>query len=401
MLTPPAPSEPDLDVVVETMGRLFDEGKKELLLDTMRSVMETALADNRAVSLRLAEELKRTYGRSSERIDPNQLKLFLGELRQEQQREAAPEPTEEMACEPPPPKPKSNKERRRARRPLPATLPREQVRLVPTPEQLEGNDSMTKIGEERSEVLEYEPARFKVIEYIRETWSNGNGDIVTAAAPLKIIDKGLPGVGLLTHVLLAKFVDHCPLARLCKVFARDGVELHRNRLVDWVAATAFLLEPLARRIHALAMQSHVLQVDDTHLKVLDRKASKNIKRGHLWALVGDQAFVSFRYTENWTAKLADEFLGSRIGWMQVDGYGGYESIAKDRPLLLVGCWMHARRYLVKALDAKDVRAAEPLDIIKRMYEVEAAPPVVPSNGPPSSRPNGAPSVPPTSSPSSC
>ncbi len=400
-MTPPAPSEPDLDVVVETMGRLFDEGKKELLLDTMRSVMETALADNRAVSLRLAEELKRTYGRSSERIDPNQLKLFLGELRQEQQREAAPEPTEEMACEPPPPKPKSNKERRRARRPLPATLPREQVRLVPTPEQLEGNDSMTKIGEERSEVLEYEPARFKVIEYIRETWSNGNGDIVTAAAPLKIIDKGLPGVGLLTHVLLAKFVDHCPLARLCKVFARDGVELHRNRLVDWVAATAFLLEPLARRIHALAMQSHVLQVDDTHLKVLDRKASKNIKRGHLWALVGDQAFVSFRYTENWTAKLADEFLGSRIGWMQVDGYGGYESIAKDRPLLLVGCWMHARRYLVKALDAKDVRAAEPLDIIKRMYEVEAAPPVVPSNGPPSSRPNGAPSVPPTSSPSSC
>ncbi len=208
-MAPPAPSEPDLDLVVETMGRLFDEGKKELLLETMRSVMEAALADNRAVNLRLAEELKRTYGRSSERIDPNQLKLFLGELRQEQQREAEPEPTEEMPCEPPPPKPKSNKDRRRARRPLPATLPREQVRLVPTAEQLESDGSMTKISEERSEVLEYEPARFKVIEYIRETWSNGNGDIVTAAAPLKIIDKGLPGVGLLTHVLLAKFVDHC------------------------------------------------------------------------------------------------------------------------------------------------------------------------------------------------
>ncbi|MEM7159379.1 MAG: IS66 family transposase [Myxococcota bacterium] len=334
--------------------------------------MEAALADNRAMSLRLAEELKRTSGRSSERIDPNQLKLFLGELRQEQQPAADNDDAQEVPNEPPPLKPKSSKDRRRARRPLPDDLPREEVRLVPTPEQLEGKNSMRKIGEERSEALEYEPARFKVIEYIRETWSNVDGNIVTAPAPLKIIDKGLPGVGLLTHVLLSKFLDHCPLARLSRVFARGGVELHRNRLVDWVAATAFLLEPLARRIHELAMLSHVLQVDDTHLKVLDRKASKNIKRGHLWVLVGDQAFVSFRYTENWTAELADEFLGPRIGWMQVDGYGGYESIAKDRPLLLVGCWMHARRYLVKALDAKDVRAAEPLDIIKRMCEVEAA-----------------------------
>jgi hypothetical protein len=167
-------------------------------------------------------------------------------------------------------------------------------------------------------------------------------------------------------------VDHNPLNRQTKIYARSGVELHRNRLVDWVSEAAFLLEPLARRIHESAMASHVLQVDDTHIKVLDRHKAKNIKRGHLWVMVGDQEWVSFKYTDDWTSERAQEFLGTRIGWMQVDGYGGYEPIARDRPVLLVGCWMHARRYFVKAFEAKDMRAAEPLDIIGRMYKVEKA-----------------------------
>jgi transposase len=240
------------------------------------------------------------------------------------------------------------------------------------PEQVEGKGTMTKVGEERSEVLEYVPAHFKVIVYVRETWSNTTGQIVTAPAPLKIIDKGMPGLGLLVHVVMSKYIDHCPLARLSRIFERDGVEVHRNRLVDWIAAVAFLLEPLARRILELAMLAHTLQVDDTRIDVLDSAKAKNIKRGHLWALVGDLRFVAFFYTENWTAELAAQFLGQRIGWMQVDGYAGFGVLAEGRPILLVGCWMHARRYFVKALDAKDVRAAEPLQLIGKIYEVERA-----------------------------
>lgn len=368
--TTPANDEADLDAVIETLGKLFDQGKKDVLLGAVRSVLGAAKSDLRLMGLQLAEALRRVYGRSSERIDPNQLRLALEELREAQQ-PAAPVPEGELPAEPPT-EPTSAKERRRGRRPLPASLPREEVRLTPTPEQVEGKGTMHKVGEERSEVLEYEPARFKVIVYVRETWSNDAGQIVTAPAPLKIIDKGIPGPGLLTHVVLSKYIDHCPAARQTKIFARDGVELHRNRLVDWIGAVAFLLEPLARRIGELALLAHALQVDDTHIKVLDRRKASNVKRGHLWLLVGDKKYVSVRYTENWTAERAEQFLGKRIGWMQVDGYAGYESIAKDRPILLVGCWMHARRHLVKALEAKDVRAAEPLHIIKRMYEVEAA-----------------------------
>jgi transposase len=370
-----AAEETDLDAVVKALSNLFDEGKKDVLLRAVRKALGSALAENRALSQRVAELTKRVYGRSSERIDPNQLRLALAEMRADEAVEEV-EPSNagdgDLPNDSPPPRPTSAKDKRRGRKPLPASLPREEIRLTPTDEQVEGKGRMSKVGEETSEVLEFIPATFKVLVYVRETWSNDTGEIVTAPPPNKIIDKGIPGPGLLTHIAISKYVDHTPLARLSRIFERSGVHLHRNRLVDWIAVVADLLEALARRIHQLAMAAHVLQVDDTRIDVLDRKKAKNIKRAHLWVMVGDKRYVSFKYTEDWTAERAEEFLGERIGWMQVDGYGGYEAIAKDRPLLLVACWMHARRYLVKALDANDVRAAEPLDLIKRMYELEAA-----------------------------
>ncbi len=365
----------DLDAVVGELGRLFDAGRKDVLLGAVRSVLNAARTENLLLTQKVVELTRKVYGRSSERIDPNQLRLALADMRQEAtDSEAGTEPDTELPNDPPVTERKRPRKqgRQNGRRRLPADLPREEVRLTPTPDQQAGKGTMTKVGEERSEVLEYEPARFKVLVYVRETWSNATGEIVTAPAPNKIIDKGLAGPGLLTQVILSKYKDHCPLARQTRIYRRAGVELHRNTLVDWVAAVAFLLEPIANRIYELAMLAHALQVDDTRLDVLDRRKKKNIKRAHLWVLVGDHKYIACKYTPDWTAKQADAFLGSRIGWMQVDGYKGYESIAHDRPLLLVGCWMHARRYFVKAFDAKDMRAAVPLDIIKKMYEVERA-----------------------------
>src|SRR5690606_8309101 len=121
--------------------------------------------------------------------------------------------------------------------------------------------------------------------YVRETWVSKDGVVVTADAPNKVVEKGLPGPGLLTQIVVSKYKDHAPLNRQTKIFARSGVDLSRNTLVDWVAAVAFLLEPLAKRIYELAMLAHALQVDDTRLPVLDRRKSKNIKRAHLWGLV--------------------------------------------------------------------------------------------------------------------
>lgn len=366
------PADGGVGEVVDQLSKMLDAGRKDEALDAMRRMLETVVRENEQQRQRIAELLRRVYGPSAEKIDPRQLRLALQEMRVEARPEAPPvEPEATLPDDPPEPtRNRSAKDRRRGRRALPADLPREEIRLTPTPEQLEGKGTMTKVGEERSEVLEYEPASFKVLVYVRETWSDIEGQIVTAPVPNKVIAKGLPGPGLLTQIVLSKFEDHCPLNRQVKVYSRAGVELHRNTMVDWVAAVAFLLEPLARRIHEQTMMAHVLQVDDTTLKVLDRDKAKNVKRGHLWVMVGDSRYVSFRYTEDWTAAKAKEFLGTRIGWMQIDGYKGYESIVDEGLALPVGCWMHCRRYFFKAFEAKDLRAAEPLELIRTLYEVE-------------------------------
>jgi transposase len=360
----------DLDAVVGELGRLFDSGQKDLLLGAVRSVLSAARTENLLLTQKVVELTKKVYGRSSERIDPNQLRLALADMREQVAAAAPADEDAEVPNEPEPARKKPRKGRQNGRRPLPADLPREEIRLTPTPEQQEGKGTMTKVGEERSEVLEYEPARFKVLVYVRETWSNATGEIVTAPPANKVIEKGMAGPGLLAQVTVSKYKDHCPLTRQTKIYRRAGVDLHRNTLVDWIAAVAFMLEPIANRIYELAMLAHALQVDDTRLDVLDRRKARNIKRGHLWVLVGDRKYISFKYTPNWTAEKADAFLGKRIGWMQVDGYKGYESIAEGRPLLLVGCWMHARRHMVRAFEAKDMRAAVPLNLIKEMYRVE-------------------------------
>lgn len=359
---------------------MLDEGRKDAALDLVFGLLDKALTDNRQLVARVAELLKRVYGRSRERIDPDQLKLAFEQLRADEASAnggvgSEPDPDAPVPNDPntePSEPPKRRKPRAGGRRCLPAHLVREQIRLYPTPQQVEGKGTMHKVGEQSSEVLDYVPAHFKVLHYVRETWSNATGEIVTAPAPNKMIDKGIPGPDLLTQVVLSKYRDHCPLARQSRIYARSGVVLSRNTLVDWVRVVAFLLQSLAALIYHKAMHAHLLQVDDTHLQVLDRSCAKNSKRGHLWALVGDHIWVAYKYTQDWTAQRAQEFLGARIGWMQIDGYGGYQSILELGRALGVGCFMHLRRYFVKAFEAKDLRAALPLDKFRQLYQIERA-----------------------------
>jgi transposase len=360
----------DVAAVVDELRALWDADRKDQALEVVESLLSAMFDERKQHVAKIRELLRKVYGRSSERLSPNQLKLALEGLRDDAREEVPADPEAELPADPP--ERKQRKKRKSGRRPLPKDLPREEIRLTPSDEQIEGLGPMEKIGEERSEVLEYIPAQFKILIYVRETWASKDGAVVTAEVPNKVIEKGLPGPGLLTQVVLSKYKDHAPLNRQTKIYARSGVDLSRNTLVDWVAAVAFLLEPLARRINELALLAHALQVDDTRMPTLDRRKAKKIKRGHLWVLVGDQKWIAFRYTPDWTSDSARSVLGDRIGWAQVDGYAGFEVIAKAGLALLVGCWMHARRYFVKAFEAKDMRAAVPLEMIKRIYKIERA-----------------------------
>lgn len=358
-----------IEEACDHLAKLFDAGDKDALLGTVRELLSAALHDVDVLSARVAELLRSLYGRRSERISPDQLAWAF----------VSPEPTPEALPEPPPeielpvPAPRGRRPGRRGHTSLPSYLPRQEIRLEPTEEQLANTSGkLRKWREERSEVLEYEPPRLKVLVYVREVWSSEQGEVVIAPAPVKIIPKGLPGPELLVQVVLAKFRDHCPLTRQVAIYRRLGVELSRNTLVDWVAAVAALLAPIARCIRARVMAAYVLQADDTRLPVLDRSKAKNIKRGHLWALVGDHPYVAYVYTESWRGETVFQVLGERTGWLQVDGYVGYERLFTRGQAIEVGCMMHARRYFVRAFRGRDLRAVEPLQHIRKLYAIEAA-----------------------------
>lgn len=366
------PPDRGIGEVREQLAALFDAGEKEVLLEQVCELLSSALRNVDQLQGRVKELLHRLYGRSSERINPNQLALALAELQADADPEAPAVPVPPSEGEPRLSE-QVKKASKHGRKRLPPELPREELRLQPTAEQLaQTSGNMSKIGEERSEVLEYVPGHFKVLVYVRETWSNPLGEIVTAPVPDKVIDKGLPGPGLLTQVVVSKYRDHLPLDRQVKIYRRLGVELSPKTLGDWAAAVAYLLAPLARLIYVRALESYVLQVDDTRLPVQDRSKERNIKNGRLWALVGDHVYVAYRYAKDWTGESTAAFLAPRVGWMQVDGYKGYERIFEQGLAIEVGCWMHCRRYFVDAFKRRDFRAARPIDLIRAMYRVEDA-----------------------------
>jgi hypothetical protein len=146
---------------------------------------------------------------------------------------------------------------------------------------------------------------------------------------------------------------------------------------DWVGQGADLLEPLVKLEKQKVLEAFLLQTDDTAMKVLDRNKAGNIKRGYLWVHVGDGKHCFVLYTPNkeyaQTPNPALEFLKQREGYIQADALPAYDTIfdAPDTKAVEVGCWMHARRYFVTALESGDLRAAIALNLIKKMFKVEA------------------------------
>jgi transposase len=205
------------------------------------------------------------FGRKSEKLDRQieQLELRLDELEATQAEKAAPSQTP-AAVKP------SASTAKPARRPLPEHLPRE-VKKYP-PKQTACPDcggELKHLGEDVSEILEYVPARFKVIRHVRPKLACGCCErIVQAEAPSRPIERGIAGPGLLAHVLVSKYCDHLPLYRQSEIYAREGVELERSTLADWVGGTSALLAPLVEALRRHVMSATKLHADDTPVPVL-------------------------------------------------------------------------------------------------------------------------------------
>jgi transposase len=267
------------------------------------------------------------------------------------------------------------------RRPLPAHLPRERVVYdlaeADRPCPCCGRPRVC-IGEQVSEQLDYRPASYFVIQHVRKTFAcrscNGSADRrFTTAGPAVVgpIPKGLPGPGLLAHLLTCKYADHLPLHRLEGIVARSGVRLSRSTLCDWAASAAALLGPLVARMRERILLSRVIHSDDTPVPFLERGRDK-AREGHLWVYIGDRdhPYVLFDFTAHYKRDGPEQFLKGYAGYLQADALAQYEGLFATGGVIHVACNAHARRRFVEAQASAPDEAEEALSYIRTLYKVE-------------------------------
>jgi hypothetical protein len=194
--------------------------------------------------------------------------------------------------------------------------------------------------------------------------------IVTAPKPPQPFDKGLPGAGLLAYLVVSKFVDHLPLYRLERIFARQGVDIARSTMCSWLQHTAELLRPLYRVLRGEVLQSRVIQTDETRLPVQD--TLEKTKSGRLWIYVGDRdhPYLLYDYRPDKSRAGPDDILGNYKGYLQADAANVFDGLYRPGAVTEVGCWAHARRHFHQALDSDVMRAAEAMARIRQLYLVE-------------------------------
>jgi transposase len=249
-----------------------------------------------------------------------------------------------------------------------------------------GCGDMVRISEDRTERLEIIPAQPKVIVTVRPKYAcpKKQGGIVQAAAPVHLIEGGLPTEGTLAHVGVSKYADHCPLFRQSQIYARSGLNIDRSTLANWMGKVSFHLAPVVDHLLSELKSSSKLFMDETRCPVLDPGRGKT-KTGYLWAIARDERpfggtaspGVVFCYADGRGGKHATEFLMGFSGTLQVDGYTGYNALTKpgrnSGPVKLAYCWAHARRKLKEVHDRDGSPiAGEGLKRIAKFYKIEDA-----------------------------
>lgn len=241
---------------------------------------------------------------------------------------------------------------------------------------LEDVSMLRKIGEEITEILEYQPGELYVKrivrpEYIRMSADGINGKRVIAPMPSLPIPKSYVGGSLLAYLLVSKFVDHLPVYRILQIFKRQKVDIPDSTVVNWIEAGYKLLEALFELYQKLILQTGYLHVDETTTKVLDKSKKGTTHQGYYWVYYdGIQKNALFKYAPGRGGIWPRETLNGFKGYMQVDGYDGYSQFKTAEDISVLHCWAHVRRkfYDIQGLYADKSNLI--LSLIQDLYTVE-------------------------------
>jgi len=281
---------------------------------------------------------------------------------------------------------------RRGRPALPKDLPRVRVEYDLSQDERAAFESLERIGEEVSETLDYIPAKLQVIEHVRAKYAatrkDGGGRTVLAAAmPPAPLPKSNASPNLLSYVLVSKYADHLPLNRIEAIFRRQGVELSRSTLCDWVLGSTELLSVLSEALKAHVLAAPKIHADDTLMPLCERGRGRPVQ-ARLWAYLGagarrdenaqwitHPAALYYEFTDDRRGEHVSRMLREYSGYLQADAYAGFNALYEGGRIVEVGCWAHARRKFFEIAETapKDTRtsAHEALDWIGQLYRLEA------------------------------
>jgi transposase len=383
----------DMGALRRTLTDVAHTQSIDELISLVITLLVTMSGENKRMALRLQKALRSLHCRKSEKLSPGQLVLFREMLDQysDKNKDKNEGSTGEgkKGCDSGKEgqegtnkgsrsggKPKKKPEKGHGRQKLPDDLPRvDNLLPVPDAERVCSDCGAEKIciGHSVSERLNYVPASLQVVRDIREKMACKpcQGSVSIAPAAAHVVEKGLADEGLLAHVVVSKYVDGLPLTRQSKIFARIGVKLAPSTLGDFVRQTTMNLGVLAEHIKTQVFSARCVQQDDTGIAVLDKENPNGVKRGHIFANVGN-GFVFHKYTPDWKGIHPTELLRGYSGIIQGDGYAGINGVfsGTNATAIRAGCMMHCRRYFFEAHKAGDPRAGIPLALIGQLYEIE-------------------------------
>ena len=342
--------------------------------------LKAMLIAERARSERLVQIIKEMqrhrFGRRAETLPEDQMLLALEDAEQAQAVKSAEGETQSAEA-----RAEAARRRRRNRGALPAHLPR-----IETTVDIEDKTCpcckgmLHRIGEDASERLDIVPAQFRVLVTHRPKYACRTCEdvVVQAPAPSRLIEGGLPTEATVAHVLVSKYADHLPLYRQAQIYGRQGVNLDRSTLADWVGRAAWHLRPLHERLLAHIRSSTKIFADETTAPVLDPGRGRT-KTGQLWAYARDERpfggadppLAVYVYAPNRKAEQPIAHLADFAGVVQVDGYAGYRALERKNSVRLAFCWSHVRRrfYELAAAGHSPI-ASEALERIAALYAIE-------------------------------
>lgn len=322
--------------------------------------------------------MRHRFGRKSEQLDPDQLQLGLEDVETALGAARAARAAGTV-------RPQGDRPRKVNRGALPAHLERiEQIVDIDGAGGIRAcpccGGGLHQIGEDVAERLDVVPTTLRVLVTRRPRYGCRacEGAVVQAPAPAHIVEGGIPTEALIAQVLVAKYADHLPLYRQAQIYARQGIQLDRSTLADWVGRAAWYLRPLRDHILERLRRSERLFADETTAPVLDPGRGRT-KTGQLWAYARDDRpwggidppMIAYVYAADRKSERAEAHLGAFAGILQVDGYGGYAALAKrQQQITLAFCWSHVRRKFFDLADKSPV-ATEVLQRIAGLYAIES------------------------------